>query len=79
MYVQNGYMDLKSYLLKENKLPSHFALEAGVEPSILSRLFSGQTKELKIDTVRKIVKATNGAVTVKDLRPDLADIIEGTL
>lgn len=75
----NGVKEKIRAYLKENQLTQKQLAElAGVKPQVISNICNG----LRIpgeDVGRRIVEATNGKITYLDLRPDLADIIEGNV
>jgi len=59
-------MNLKDYIASINSKPSKWAIQHKISPSIVSRVINGKTG-LKLSTARRIIKATNGAVSLDDL------------
>ncbi len=67
-------MDLKSYISSGYGKAKELASEIGVHPSFLSQMVGGD-RSISPERCVLIERATNGAVTRKDLRPnDWADI-----
>lgn len=64
MRIKN--MNLKDYLLKKNISPPRFAVDTGISLSTIYRYMNGERPTLL--KAERIQKATNGMVTVKDLR-----------
>lgn len=64
---------LKEYL--QDKSLKKFAAEIGTNPVYLCHIISGKRKPGP-EMIRKIVAATNGAVTPERLRPDWAEIFK---
>ena len=58
-------MTLQEYLTEKNLKPSTFAVSARITPSIVFRILSGERKP-SLDTMRKIMAATDGLVTPND-------------
>lgn len=59
-------MKLKEYLKLKGLKQKAFAAEAGVSEARISRIVRGQVEPGK-DAIRKIVRATGGAVRIDDL------------
>lgn len=67
---QQWRMNLADYLTANGLTPTAFARLAGVQASTIFRILDGSRKA-GVDVARKITAATNGLVTLTDLRPDL--------
>lgn len=63
-------MKLADYIAANGLTPAAFARKAGVQPSTIFRLLNG-SRRAESETAAKITAATNGLVTIQDLRPDL--------
>jgi predicted transcriptional regulator len=59
-------MKLAEYLGKRGVSPSRFAAEAGLQPSTIFRILSGERPTPSIETLTKIMRASNGEVTPND-------------
>jgi transcriptional regulator with XRE-family HTH domain len=59
-------MKLADYLDKRGVSPSRFASEAGLQPSTVIRILSGARPTPGIETLAKIMRASNGEVTPND-------------
>ena len=69
-------MDLRTYLQKLNERPSNWAKKHGIDPATLSRFFAGK-QTFKLETAKKIVAATQGAVSYEDLSLNLLSLKSG--
>jgi transcriptional regulator with XRE-family HTH domain len=59
-------MKLADYLDKRGVSPSRFASEAGLQPSTVIRILNGDRPTPSIETLAKIMRASNGEVTPTD-------------
>lgn len=58
-------MTLDRFLSLSNTLPSQFAARIGVSASTITRIVRGERRP-NLETLQKIVRATEGAVTADD-------------
>lgn len=59
-------MKLAAYLEKRGVTPSRFASEAGLQPSTVIRILNGERPTPGIETLAKIMRASEGEVTPND-------------
>jgi hypothetical protein len=60
-------MKLKNWLFEHNKRPSHLAEDMGIDHERICRLVRDGSAKPSVSLAKKIVAATNGAVTLEDL------------
>jgi transcriptional regulator with XRE-family HTH domain len=59
-------MKLADYLAIRGVTPSRFASEAGLQPSTVIRILNGERPTPSIETLAKIMRASQGQVTPND-------------
>lgn len=66
-------MRLAEYLDKHRIKPSRFALIAGLQPSTVIRILTGERPTPSIETLAKIMRASDGEVTPNDFADHLLE------
>lgn len=66
-------MDIETYLkeLPDKCAREHFAKKAGTTMGYLDHLKKGRKKPAGIDVLVRLIAASEGRLTLRDLRPDL--------
>lgn len=67
---------IKKFCEEKNLSQKQFAEMAGLHPQEISNFINGLKSPGKI-AASKITKASDGTITFRDLRPDLAALVDG--
>lgn len=68
-------MDIQTYLSETKQTKSGFAGKVGITPTYLTQILK-RVRQPAPGLCLKFVRATGGVIKLKDLRPDLTEILD---